>query len=160
MHPRTRTSRTKTTREFRQTKIRLASSQEAACNVQQNDRLHKRCRSTALVGTLRVFVYLECGLQSPKDERLHTVRIYPCCKDLECVFEFERWLENPPKMTVCAMLGCTQVVGTLRVFLRLARCQEHPKCSGVAQCTNVVYVQGALCHFFTFQKVLKRSEVW
>ena len=58
-------------------------------------------------------------------------------------------------MTGCARFGSAHVVGTLRAFLRLARCQERPKCLGVAHCTNFVYVQGTLCDFLPFKRCLE-----
>ena len=84
VHPRARTSGTKTSHEFRQTKILFVFIQEAAYKVQQNDRLHKRFGPTPVEKTLRVFVSLEGGLQGPKDDRLDNVVINPCCRDLAC----------------------------------------------------------------------------
>ena len=157
VHPRAWTSGTKTAREFRQTKIIfIVFSQEADCEVQQSDRLHKRFGSTPVEETLRVFVSLEDGLQSPKDDRLHNVRIYLCCRDLACFFAFLKVVRKVPKNDRLRKVRIHAYCGTLRALLRLARCQERLKCSGVAQCTNFVYVLGALCDF-TFQKVFRRS---
>ena len=81
-----------------------------------------------------MFVCLEGGLRSPEDDRLHNVRIHPYCGERACFFvRFERWLEKSQKMTGCVGFGYTHVVGTLRAFLRWVRCQQRPKCSGVAQ---------------------------
>ena len=116
VHPRAWTSGTKTAREFRQTKIIfIVFSQEADCEVQQSDRLHKRFGSTPVEETLRVFVSLEDGLQSPKDDRLHNVRIYLCCRDLACFFAFLKVVRKVTKND------------------RLRKVRIHPRCGDHAR---------------------------
>ena len=97
VHPRARTSGTIAAREFMQTNIFSVFSQEAACKVQQNDRLHKWFGSNLVVETLRVFVTVEGGLQSPKYDRLHIVRIHPCCRDLSWFYAFWKLVRKVSK---------------------------------------------------------------
>ena len=139
--------RRKTSREVRQTKILFAFSQEAAYKVQPNDRMHERFGSTPVEETLRVFVAWKVVLKVPKMIDGETLGIHPRCRGLARFSRFERFLEKSQRLTGCARFGSTYVLGTLRAFLRLARCQENPKCSGVAQCTIFVYVLGTLLYF-------------
>ena len=157
VHPRARTSGTKHPGNSGRRKYYFLFSQEAACKVQPNDRLHKRFGSTPVENTLRVFLSLEGGLQTPKYDRLDNVRIHPCCRELTCFFAFWKVVRKVSKNDRLRKVRIHPRCGDLACFFTFGKVSRTSKMSRGCAMYQLRLRSRELVWFLAFLKVYRSS---